>query len=66
MAGAERGACGGVPGRPGDELAAPDPTRRTGALRRFFALEARQIALPHGVSVAAAGSEGTLGASLVL
>lgn len=45
----------------------PDAGRRAGALRRFFALETRYVALPHGDSVAAAGGPGrTLGAALVL
>jgi GNAT superfamily N-acetyltransferase len=44
----------------------PDAHRRADALRRFFALETRYVALPHGASAAASGSEGTLGAALVL
>lgn len=44
----------------------PDADRRRDALRRFFALETRHVALPHGDSVAADGPEGTLGAALVL
>jgi GNAT superfamily N-acetyltransferase len=44
----------------------PDAGRRAAALRRFFALETRYVALPHASSVAAAGEEGTLGAALVL
>jgi len=44
----------------------PDARRRELALRRFFALETRHVALPHGCSVAAPGPEGALGAALVL
>jgi GNAT superfamily N-acetyltransferase len=52
----------------------PDAGRRAGALRRFFALETRHVALPHAASVAATGSVrdsvgdsgDTLGAALVL
>src|SRR6476646_4605003 len=40
----------------------PSAARRPAALRRFFAIEARAIALPHGRSVAA----GEQGAALVL
>lgn len=44
----------------------PDEDRRPGALRRYFAIEAKHIALAHGLSVAATDGTGTLGAALVL
>lgn len=45
----------------------PDPARRATALRRFFELECRDVALPHGLSVAAVDDSGrTLGAALII
>lgn len=43
----------------------PDPSRRPAALRRYFTVEARHIALPHGTSVAAADGPEVVGAALV-
>jgi GNAT superfamily N-acetyltransferase len=44
----------------------PDARRRPEALRRFFGVETRHVALPHACSVAADGPDGALGAALVL
>lgn len=44
----------------------PDAAARGRALRRFFAIETRDIALPHGLSTTTAGSGEAMGAALAL
>lgn len=44
----------------------PDLAARRGGPRRFFAIETRHIALPHGLSTTTAGTDEAQGAALVL
>lgn len=43
----------------------PEPARRPAALRRYFAIEARHIALQHGCSVAVCDASDVVGVALV-
>lgn len=44
----------------------PDDSRRPSALRRFFAIEAKAVALPRNACLAAAAGDETVGAALIL